>query len=1038
MSNFTVYNSSAGSGKTFTLTKEYLKIVLENPNKFEHVLAITFTKKAANEMKERIISSLVALSVDSTVEINPKTEILLNQIINETQIDRAILLKNAKITLNNILHHYSSFAVSTIDSFINKIIRTFALDLRLPANFDIELDTDTILTEVIDILLSEAGSDPWLTQLLIDFSIHKVNESTSWKIETPLHTISKELWKEEAIIPVKSLNNLGKDDILNAIKNIKHFIREYEKEVKLIALKAKSAQKQARVENKQFFQGDKGIGKYFDKIIAGDCESEPNSYTYQTINDGKWTAAKASQTDIQAVEQIQSIFTDCFNEIENYRNKNLQRYKKLKLVSNNIYPLSLLTEINARISDLKAEKNIIPINEFNAIIAEIVLNEPVPFIYERVGEKYEHYLFDEFQDTSVLQWMNVLPLIENSLASGNFNMLVGDAKQSIYRWRSGEVEQFTSLPEIYKAPTPVIKEKEQILKENFLLKNLSSNYRSKVEIILFNNLFFKTVKSLLSENYQGIYDNVEQEFKPENTGGYVQIDFLEKDGENDYNTLTINNINEIISQQLADNYNYRDISIVCRSNSDSSYIASELTNSGIPVISNESLLVNFSSKVRFIIAILEYINNSNNHLAKTLIAYHIAKDSSYSFYELTVNETLFNEELTRIGFDYKKIKHFAIYDTCEEIIRVFGFDKSPDAYIQYFLDTIFSYSQKNSPSISEFLIWYESNKHKLSLSLPDGENAINIITIHKSKGLEFKVVIYPYANKKFGITKDNFWTELEDEATGEIKYSIIKNNKKQLEGTDLEKIYTIEENKSVLDSINILYVAFTRAVDRLYILSGNDKNRKEKFNTANILDYFLKETALFEEAKLSYSFGIRANQINNKFEESTKQHNLFISRNWTDRTSISFSAERVWDNESIVWGTLIHLLLSEINQESDIELAILKAINEGLFLSSQMDEISNKLKQIINHPLLINYFSNVNIHKNECDIILPQYAIKRPDKLIITKNGVTIIDYKTGNVEEKHQKQVKDYSSLIKQMGYQIHEQLLVYINEEIQVIPVL
>ena len=684
---------------------------------------------------------------------------------------------------------------------------------------------------------------------------------------------------------------------------------------------------------------------------------------------------------------------------------------------------------------MKAEKNIIPISEFNAIIAEIVMNESVPFIYERVGEKYQHYLIDEFQDTSVVQWMNTLPLIENSLASGNFNMLVGDAKQSIYRWRNGEVEQFINLPKIHNAPNDNISSKEAILSRNFKLEQLDSNYRSKSEIVQFNNMFFSTVKQLLSDDYKKIYDTVEQHYNKDNTGGYVQIDFFNKSDENDYDTLLINKTIEIIEDLKNDGYQYSEMAIICRSNKDGSFIASELTSKGFPIISNESLLINFSPKVRFMLAALDYINNTDNNLAKAVISKFIAADNTRLFHKLISDKAFFYSEIhNERGFDPIQLKKSALYDICEEIIRIFNMKEEPDAYLQYFLDTVFGFTQKNNPSISGFLDWFEQNKTKITLSLPEGENAINILSVHKSKGLEFKAVIFPYAKKRFGLTKDSFWTPINDTAVENINFALLPTSKKQLANTPLEKEYTIEEQKSMLDSINLLYVAFTRAVDRLYIISGNETDRKLDKNTASIINYFLAQKSLLEEGKTSYAFFEKTVNKDVKEEKPTAALPILISSDWLHRTSISFSAQKIWDNEKMRWGTLLHTLLSEIDTENNINDVIQKYTFEGIIEENESEQIKDKLIQIVTHPNLIKYFDNTATHKNECDIILPGNHFKRPDKIVIRDNKATIIDYKTGEANAKHDKQIIDYAHLLKEMNYVIEDLILVYIDEEIEV----
>ncbi|MCK4638739.1 MAG: UvrD-helicase domain-containing protein, partial [Bacteroidales bacterium] len=413
--SFTVYKSSAGSGKTYTLVKEYLKIVLMHPTKFRNILAITFTNKAANEMKERIISNLIELSATEPDKNSITIKYLLPELISDLKIDTETITKRSSEALELILHNYSDFAIGTIDSFVHKIIRIFAHDLHLPLNFDVEMDEDTLISQAIDLLISRVGTDEKLTKVLMRFTEDKTENEQNWNIETDLQTFAKSLLKEDGQYQIEKLKKLTLDDFLKINKKILENIKKFEDSVKEKAGIAIQLIHKNNVSISSFYYGNQGIGKYFDNLFNGDFEKiKPNSRVIQTIEKNKWYSGKTDDYQKYAIDNIKSELKEIYFDIEENIINGYSKYMVLKLLRRNIYPLAVLNEIEKILNEIKTQNNIVHISEFNKRIADIVLNEPVPFIYERLGEKYKYFLIDEFQDTSVLQWHNLLPLIDNS------------------------------------------------------------------------------------------------------------------------------------------------------------------------------------------------------------------------------------------------------------------------------------------------------------------------------------------------------------------------------------------------------------------------------------------------------------------------------------------------------------------------------------------------------------------------------------------------------------------------------------------------
>jgi ATP-dependent exoDNAse (exonuclease V) beta subunit len=425
--SFTVYKSSAGSGKTFTLVKEYLCLVIVNPYRFRSVLAITFTNKAADEMKQRILQTLNLLSDYQNLNAAKleKLNYLLPELKKQTGLTEAEIIRNSQLTLSLILHNYSNFAISTIDSFVHKIVRTFANDLNLPVNFSVELDGENLISQAVDLLINQLGNQELLTDFLFDYAKTKIDEDKSWHIETDLKAFARILLEEESQLKIEKLNKLDLTDFKLILNKLNRLTNEFIENIAAKGIEVRNQIKLHNIPHEAFYQGKNGISAYFDKI-ANKQISKPNRYVGNTIEENKWTSAKASSIDKASIESIKDFITSKYYELLIIFDNNYETYIIRNAIQKNIYSLALLNEIEKFIKEIRENEYTVHISEFNKRISEIVINEPIPFIYERLGEKYKHFLIDEFQDTSVLQWLNLLPLIDNSLAEDQFNMIVGD------------------------------------------------------------------------------------------------------------------------------------------------------------------------------------------------------------------------------------------------------------------------------------------------------------------------------------------------------------------------------------------------------------------------------------------------------------------------------------------------------------------------------------------------------------------------------------------------------------------------------------
>jgi ATP-dependent exoDNAse (exonuclease V) beta subunit len=910
--------------------------------------------------------------------------------------------------------------------------------------FEIEMDDEKLLSKAIDSLIAEVGTNELLTKALVDFADSKTDEEKSWHIEKDLLKFAKNLLNDEGAVYIDKLRDLKIEDFLNIKDTLHLYIQKFKSAVINEAQKAVDLINRNRLTDKDFYQGKNGIGGYFIKLANASIDKiNPNSYVETTIDSDKWTGGKASKEIISSINSIKSELTSSYYNIQNIKEEGYSDYVLFDLINRNIYSIAVLNEIEKMLIEYKSENNILHISEFNKMINKIVSNEPVPFIYERLGERYTNYLIDEFQDTSVMQFQNLLPLIDNSLAAGHFTMLVGDGKQAIYRWRGGEVEQFAMLPEVYlKGDNPLVDEREDALIRNHNPKILSKNFRSKKEVIEFNNDIFKVLATKLNEKYQGIYKDLEQEFNPNNIGGFVSIEFIEGEKEEfreENNKRTL----EIIEQLKTENYKLSDIAILVRKNEDGNTIANYLTENNIPVISSDSLLLSNSAEINFLHSLMKYLVDPNNNITHTELLNYLF---SHQFINhASLNEVLEEKNTTGIfsilkaasnDFSITELSQMPLYELCEELIRLFKLNKTPDAYVQFFLDEVLTYSIKKNNNITDFIDYWEEQKLKSSLIISEGMDAVNVMTIHRSKGLEFPVVILPFSTTQKKNGKDYLWLNIENDKLPNLPSAIVPVSK-ALQETEFVEIYEEEENKSLLDSLNVLYVATTRAEERLYILTGSIKKKVEELTSVtNMFVYYLQNTGHWEDMKTVYTFGNATPHIAKKKSETNLSNiklETFYSNQWREHIKLRGASKVLWDVDLQAkkdYGILVHSALAKIKSEEDVETVLTSMFLQGFMNKEKMEELKIIINDIIHLPELKPYFIKGLTVKNESEIVSLSGDFYRPDRIIFFDKTAVIIDYKTGEEKSEHKKQIFGYADLLVEMGYSVNEKLLVYVED--------
>jgi len=1059
--NFVVYKSSAGSGKTYSLVKEYIILALSRPDAYSHILAVTFTNKAANEMKQRILTNMRQLADPVMYKDTATIKSMLPELCAITSRTGAELSRNAALILTRILHNYSDFAIATIDSFVNRIIRTFARDLKLSLNFEVEMNSSRLLAQAIDRLIARVGSDKQLTDVLIEYTESMTDSEKGWNIEHNLAMIGKLLFDEQGMLQAEKLKELSLNVFSNAEKTMIKFRRAFETYVTGIAKDAATLIQSKGIDNNSFYYGMQGIGNYFSNLANGRMDKlTPNTRVLKTVEEDCWYTAKPEADQVHAIEEIKGALGDYYLAITDYASgANLQRYKLFGLLVFNLYPLALLSEMEKEIALIRKETNIVHISEFNRRIAEIVMNEPVPFIYERLGEKFHHYLIDEFQDTSRLQWMNLLPLLENSLASGYFNMIVGDGKQAIYRWRNGYVEQFVNLPLIGNASDDeFIHQREAILKQNYSEKLLDTNYRSQQGIVNFNNDFFDHAAGILRGDLQRVYEHSRQTPKSKTEGGFVSFEFIDKgsDDEKAADCMLVRTLALVQSLIAKDHYALNDIVVLTRSKKDGSLVANCLVDAGIPVVSSESLLLTACPEVKMMVALLRILLNPADKVAVAEAMHLMAKWSTAGSENLhkvwsgvlpnirgeaPMPQTGFIEFLLQTGIDFNStsLKQLPLYDLCEQLIRVFGLNANPNVYLQFFLDVVHAQSVSRGLGLSAFLDYWDEQQSELSVVVPEQLDAVRIMTIHKAKGLEFPVVIFPFASDDARTNRNYLWIDMDEPMLEKLPIALVKARKEMAEAGYADVLET-EAAKTNLDLLNMMYVAMTRPVDRLYVLSTPPPRSAEAVSMPAIFKGFLAEKGLWQDDRVVYTFGEEQPNIPKPgaMQSSVYRIDQFLSVDWRSKLRLAGKAPTLWDTDdpsrNRQWGNLVHTLLSRLTDIHQLDEMFIKMNFEGLIQPELEVALMQKVKAVITHPQLSYLFAPGVEVRSEAELLLPDGTIYRPDRVVLFPNETVILEYKTGEPRPQHREQVNAYAEILLQMGYTPVRKLLVYLDEEVGV----
>lgn len=1005
-----VLNASAGSGKTYRLVKEFISLLInEEQLSFGSILAMTFTNKAAYEMKERIISALD--EIGNSTYFNNKQDQLKIDLSKELNISEQEVELRCRKVLQEILHQYEDFNISTIDKFNLRLIKSFSRDLDLPSDFEVVMDEEVILEQVVDNLLNELGEKETheLGTLIIRYAQSKLEDGETWNIRSALIRFGSILKSERnkkliEILLASPLTLKDRDHLYAAKKTIE---LKYQKLIDEL-LPIHEATNYDVVKGKS--RPRNAVQKLLDISILKNSELMTEKFIEAYLD-----------TDIDSTN-LPTDLHELLLRINHFWDNNKVHYHRLLLALSNFFNIALLKYIAEAMSHIRTEEHIIRISEFNTLISQLILNESAPFIYERVGTKFQHFLLDEFQDTSHLQWLNLVPLIHNSLGEGYKNLIVGDPKQSIYRFNNGLAEQFVELPGIYNPSNdPKIASWSDYFKLSGEMQQLNDNWRSSPEIVNFNNEFFAAIKNLVSDKARSFYNSTTQNIRSKQNG-YVQIDSAPIEEEINPVNIVLSQVEECLSTGVKGNQ----ICILGRTNSECNNYAIALTKAGHKVVSSDSLLIYKDPAVKLTLAYLQLRykpsgKTEQKFFAETYYRYH---KLDYDNFEANIDliekdgkeYRIFNEDRFITSHFKDKATFFFKYDSLYDLIQGFyllmKWNELANPYIHHLADIAFIFEQKKGPDLKLFLGEFEQNKKKIAVQIPSSEDAIIVMTIHKSKGLEFPVVIIPDIDFKLGNQKETLID------SGDFIFYKKPSSKSLI--PEIQEYYDIETEQIFIDALNICYVAMTRPERRLYVSNYfKDKNSfGHHFHEALKQLSFASLTDDVIEIRIGTTEAIQSKSTSTV----TDYHPKNISdKLWFPDIALQ-DTEELLDHEHLSderqFGLQFHLLLSLIEDSDAISTTIDKLIQSGEIDVKFKDEIASKAFKLFDDKLFQKLNSNALSKLTEQDIIIDQATVIRPDKVIKKQNETIILDYKTGIPNQKDEKQVKRYKQIFEQMGY--------------------
>lgn len=1048
----TVYKASAGSGKTFTLATEYIKLVVENPQSYRNILAVTFTNKATEEMKMRILSQLYGIWKQL-----PDSEKYLQVICEKTGLDEAFVSERAGMALSNLLHNYNYFRVETIDTFFQRVLRNLARELDLTANLRIGLNDYQVEELAVDQLIEDLKTTDVLLQWLLKYIMETISDDKSWNVIEKIKSFGKNIFKDEyknvSSLLQQKLEEPGFFEHYTAC--LKEIRKAAEERMKDLARQFFDTLKSEGFTIDDFSYGKSGVCSLFLKLQDGIFDE---SIVGKRVTDSlgypeKWckkTHPRKEQIYILADTSLGSILRTAMEE----RPRQWRLYQSADITLRHLSQLRLLDSIEKKVRELNEGANRFLLSDTQQLLHALIDGSDTPFIFEKIGTQLQHIMIDEFQDTSTVQWQNFKVLLSEAMSQeGSENLIVGDVKQSIYRWRSGDWRLLNDIQTQFPSPEAQLD-----------IRTLGTNYRSQRNIIEFNNIFFRTAAQLeymaVQDNpeataLQRAYDDVEQTVPDElENNGLINIQLLPAD---DYQEKTLAGIVDIVCKLRDKGVKPSEMAILVRTNIHIPLIADHFTKHlpDIRIVSDEAFRLDASVAVNLLVEALHLITHPQDTLAKA----NIVKLYQYYVLETKVadNELLLSnrplDELLPEAYiqHFEELKSLSLYELTERLYMIFELHRleGQSAYLCAFFDQLLNFTSENATGIDAFVSEWEEDLCSKTIQ-SDEINGIRLLSIHKSKGLEFAHVIIPFCDWQLEKTQGNIlWCRPDEVPFDDLPIVPVDSAPKQLMGTIYEDDYQREHLQNTVDNLNLLYVAFTRASQSLFVIGKRNAPKSRSMLIEQVLPLIVQEKA---EATLSgidnendairFTYGTLIPQKVKVHKDSpnpflqkitpvginilTFDNPLSFRQSNRSKDFIALQDEEndeLQQRQYIQMGSILHQVFSTIRTAADIDSALKRLQLEGVLYDEQVtaDKVAAMLRKRLQNSRVADWFSDRWTLFNECTILTVEdgnIVERRPDRVMTNGKEWVVIDFKFGSPKDEYHDQVREYMALLADMGH--------------------
>lgn len=1059
-----IYKASAGSGKTYTLTLEYIKLLLgyrdeegcyriyrKSDSAHRRILAVTFTNKATEEMKHRIVAQLDLLAHHT--ERSP----YLNDLTRLFGCDAARVQATAAETLYVLLHDFSYFNISTIDRFFQQVLRNFTREVGLQGSFEVEMDNDFVTASAIDRMYSDLSDEDQkgLLNWLVHYAEERIESGNWWSLgsrskrKDDLRELAGELSKENYKFYRESILEQIKDKTIldRYLREMRRVKSEFESLLRELGETARSVLARYGVPADRFKGKSHSWAFYFGKLAGGKCDPPTQTFRDNIDNRDNWFVKNGQP---ECLDALYAELNPVMRAIDDAFGEPYVRYNTAAQSSKYIYALGILVDIDRRIEAYEREHNVLLLSDTAGILNEVISENDAPFIYEKIGTRVNHFMIDEFQDTSNLQWRNFAPLIGESLSHNHTDLIVGDVKQSIYRWRNSDWSLLNEGVQSRFRPS------------QYSEKSMDTNYRSCARVVEFNNLIFGEAAERLQQalereieesalvpggfevKVRKAYADIEQQVCASNRsrGGRVSVTMWEAD---DFDEEVLSRLPDLLRDLQDRGYSPGDITFLTRRAKEGTLLVDFLLRLNAAntdaryrydVISSESLLVKNSPVIGLLIGILRYIQNPSDELTRVMAVYEYNRqkqgDADDSAAMLAYFENRDNMGL-HLDDDFmafiESVRKEPLFEMCERILSRFvqDGDGGERIYIQAFQDYVLDYCRSHAADLASFLAWWDDNEDKLSVTTPQEQDAMRVMTIHKSKGLEFKVVIIPFCNWLLDHPgeKTNFiWCRTQGEPFSQIPVLPVRYSK-SLAKTYYATEYFDEKMHAYIDNLNVAYVAFTRASEELHVFAPALKNRAKRESTGSISA--LLNEILFPDGgdggDLHYESGCdwRAEKpVADSRAGSRELSGVYRSVEPGNRLHLRLQGKGVFgEGHDRAYGTLMHRILSEVDTTDRLDETVAAFVRTGELSVAEAADTLAKLRGWLADERVKPWFLPGTKVWSEREILQADGSFYRPDRVIETPDGVVVVDYKFGNVERSsYKKQVRTYMNLIGEMGY--------------------